>query len=204
MRFDTLVYSLDGVYHVCDYIFLDYWGSNLTRKGKVQGSVFKGATGTTLEIITDEEIKNRLDDYDGEDIWREIVAHGHYTGSLEDFNDEARNDDSNVYEEYHKTVKGYTLKDGEHWDTRGGGRCFDATEMRRLLAEQPEGLKIYNEALFKAIIAVESGTLDYIAEDIASLKISLDYETEPKKRTQLQNELRHLEGYLKQKSKRTR
>lgn len=195
MRFDSLVYSIDGEYHVCDYIFLDYHGGHLTRKGKVQGAVFKGATGTVLEIITD---------YDGEDIWREMVHSGRYTGSLDDFNEEARNDDSNVYEEHHKDVKGYELKEGEHWDVRGGGRCFDATEMRRLYAERPEGLTIHDESLFKAIIAVESGTLDYIAEDIASLKISLDYESDTKKKTQLQNELRHLEGYLKQKSKRTR
>lgn len=212
-RFDALVYEYKGEYMVLDYIFLDYWKSHLSNKGEQMGSVFKGATGSRLQIINDEEIAERLKDYDGEDIWRELVHSGKYTGSLDDFNAEASDDDANVYEEHTETVNGYTLEDDEHWEVVGGGRCFDANDMRELLKAYPDAengepsddghcFKIYNVALFKAIIAVESGFDDYLAEHIASLKINLEYEKDPNEKKQKQEELRHLQGYKKAKAKK--
>lgn len=212
-RFDALVYEYKGEYMILDYIFLDYWKGHLSTKSEQMGSVFKGATCSTLKIINDEEIAERLKDYDGEDIWRELVHSGKYTGSLDDFNEEASEDDTNVYEEHTGAVNEYTLEDDEHWEAIGGGRCFDAQEMRELLKAYPEAengepsddehcFKIYDVALFKAIIAVESGFDDYLAEQIATLKINLAYESNEQKKKQAQEELRHLQGYKKAKAKK--
>ena len=208
--FDSLVYENKGEYFVCDYIFLDYHKGHLSTEKQEMGSVFKGATGSMLQIINDEEIKERLENYDGEDIWREMVHSGKYTGSLAEFNEEASEDDQNVYEEHIKEVKNYTLEEDEHWESVGGGRCFDGTEMRELLKEYPEAengepsqdgnsFKIYDMDLYKAIIAVESDTMDYIDEEIATLKINLPYEKEQKKKDKISQQLRHLQGYKKAK-----
>jgi len=206
--FNTLVYEYKGEYKVLDYIFLDYWKNHLSTEKQEVGSVFKGATGTTLQIINDEEIAERLENYEGEDIWRELVHSGKYTGSLADFEDEAREDEANVYEEHNEEVKGYTLEDGEHWEVVGGGRCFDAQEMRELLKAYPEAesgepsddgncFKIYDIGLYKAIIAVESDFKDYIDEKIAVLKINLEYEKDEQKKAKMLQQLRHLQGYKK-------
>lgn len=203
--YKKLVYSLEGEHYICDYIFLDYWMAHLDNDDKPQGTAFAGATGTVVEKISAEALQERIDDFDAEEYWKMAVEGGNYTGGLDDYREELEASgelEDLVMDEYHDEVEGLTLADGERLDTRGGGRCFDAAEMIRLYREKPQGFTVHDEALYKAIVAVESGITERLHEEIAHAEISLKYESSAEKKKALRDILRHAKGLLAAKAKK--
>lgn len=206
---NKLVYAHNGDIYFCDKIFLDYWPSHLSFKDKEQGTKFTGATGTVCQIITEAEIKQRIADYDFDELWKMAVKDGHYTGSLEDYRAEIENNGEDealafedapnrCYEAY--TAAGLTLADNEKLETTGGGRCFDVAEMIEMIRhdEAYENYKIYDREAFRAIIAAEYTIKQELNELIAFHKIEASYAgKDQKKRDHAAAIIRHATGLQK-------
>ena len=132
-----------------EYYFLDYTFN--------QGKGFKGATGTVVEVLTEEKRDERVENYFDADnmkyLWEQAVNGDRTVLGLDDWIDLVRETDgeSGVIEEATEEQKN-ALKEllGEEavfmTNVRGGGRCFD---------ENMKWDKLFNSELWEKIKAIE-------------------------------------------------
>jgi len=202
-HFNKAIYKSDNEIYILDYTFTDYWQEHLSFKNKKQGSVFKGATGSVVRIITQEEIQARVADYDWKDIWQMAVESKTTQEGLDDWlNNISENEKSELVVELashscYKAIEevGIKLKDNEKLKYTGGGRCFDASEM--IEKRNSKNIKIFEPALYDFIISIEYDLPEALKEQKALLEINRQYEKDKKKNAQIVIALRHLKGLQK-------
>lgn len=142
-HYNEVVYKIDDTYYILDYIFRD-------------GDDFMGATGSRVEIITQEEIDDMEENWEGEEFWKQSVEAGRTTLGLEDWEEMVRDaGECYVWEEYTEAGHGIELKENEFLNCTGGGRCFDLEDMKQGNYE----LVGNSKAMFDLIVKAESGTL---------------------------------------------
>lgn len=146
IKYNALIGRIGTDYYFLDYIFKD-------------GENFKGATGTVLETLTEEEVKQRNDDYLSEDEmigqWREAVyakatIEGFYDW-LEMVKDELGEDagiDSSSESEYSPILREILGEEAVYrTNCTGGGRCFSV---------DMQWDEIYNQELWEKIKEIET------------------------------------------------
>lgn len=93
---------------------------------------FKGLTGSSFELLTQSDVDERVRDYDCDDLRKEAVYNGNYTGSLSDFQDDVDEswvcDDSynstQVVQDMIEYVNENEGEEFEYSNCNGGGRMF--------------------------------------------------------------------------------
>lgn len=198
----------DGDIYICEYIFMDYWPRHLDHGKASQGTPFAGATGVSVRPITQDEIRERAEDYDVDELWKMAVQDGHETRSLDEYR-EALEDSGELKElavetyegkakhEFYKPASPVKLKGDDALEYGRAGRCFDFEEMLKLYNERPDGFELYDEGIFTAILAVERPDVEAVREIYAHAKINHAYARDEKTKKAEADTMRHAQGLIK-------
>ena len=140
-KYNKLIGRIGNEYYFLDYLFFDNDG-------------FKGATGTIMYPMTeneyDDRVKNYFDPENIKELWEQAVKSGKTTLGLNDWIELVKNTDGeeNIIDRSYTESYGKILKKklGEkkafEVECIGGGRCFD---------ENMQWDEMYNEKLWKKI-----------------------------------------------------
>lgn len=142
----------------------------LTDLFKYSGSSLKGATGFTIETLTDEQVTEMKDPENLKDLWIEAVKNEETTESLEDWANHLNelysdyeqycfSDDPSFRREMNKAYDkltdenrakidelfGIRGKDFLDWNSRSCGRCIPTKESDYTILFRPDLLKLIQE-----------------------------------------------------------
>lgn len=152
-EYNKLVGRIGNEFYFCDYIFID----TLFNKP------FKGATGTVLTPVTNEEYEATHDPCNREtlervkEIWQMVVTEGKTKDSLIEFTKDIINNDGDDFffdlsgYDLHEQIRDAETKFNENdypiFTCVGGGRCFDP---------DMKFDKIYDKKLWEKIKKIET------------------------------------------------